>query len=654
MLYMCVPAAVVLAMWGLGQVAAPTIYRDGEVASLSVSKCRVFNLLEAPIEDAQCTTVMFAPDDDEVVTIMQSFAAATDLEYGVDVVAKPSARDVGREIAARPGSVGTGVIFKTPASSWAADDRPVELAYELWVNATGNNVKRYVENGLDNLAYDKAGIFGIDEAVQQAVDAAIIGQKAGLDSSADVQLGVSRFPEEVGVSAVGIFEFVAIAMFGEMFMTLGCSLSAILVLQNIASEKEAKLLGNLRVVGLREWAHWLSWAICYIFPCMVSAVLATSLGVFLDVRIYTNCDFLVMFLNMFLFLQAMSALYTFLGSFVSRNRIVVLVSMLFLFISMISTLILKIFDGNGRGYKYGEGSGWFWWTFLSISPWFHFNRIWSAVAEVAYQPDTAEVHYFTTAFLSNSTSEYTVLDERDQVVELKEYELGTSLWVQAVVVLVYNFLAWWTGQVFSAGDGSSQPAHFCLLPRYWFPSIEASKKAKVVVQDDTVGTEKARSATDQSVRCYKLSKAFAEETALKEFSMSIERDALCAILGANGAGKSTLIKTLIGIHPPTHGSAFIFGLDVAVDVADLQRIMGVCAQEDLLWLELTAREHLRIYARLKAIPGKIEEEIERVLNDISLTNDADNPAGTYSGGMKRRLSVGIASIGFPQIVRCFA
>ena len=209
--------------------------------------------------------------------------------------------------------------------------------------------------------------------------------------------------------------------------------------------------------------------------------------------------------------------------------------------------------------------------------------------------------------------------------------------------------------MFSAGDGSSQPAYFCLLPRYWFPSIEASKKAKVVVQDDTVGTEKARSATDQSVRCYKLSKAFAEETALKEFSMSIERDALCAILGANGAGKSTLIKTLIGIHPPTHGSAFIFGLDVAVDVADLQRIMGVCAQDDLLWLELTAREHLRIYARLKAIPvGKIEEEIERVLNDISLTNDADNPAGTYSGGMKRRLSVGIASIGSPQIVRCFA
>jgi ABC-type multidrug transport system ATPase subunit len=106
-----------------------------------------------------------------------------------------------------------------------------------------------------------------------------------------------------------------------------------------------------------------------------------------------------------------------------------------------------------------------------------------------------------------------------------------------------------------------------------------------------------------------------------------------------------------GIHPPTHGAAFIFGLDVSVDIADLQRIMGVCAQDDLLWLELSARQHLRIYARLKAIrPGQIEGECDRVLNDVNLMGDADNAARTYSGGMKRRLSVGIASIGNPRII----
>jgi hypothetical protein len=100
-------------------------------------------------------------------------------------------------------------------------------------------------------------------------------------------------------------------------------------------------------------------------------------------------------------------------------------------------------------------------------PWFHFNRIWSAVAQVAYQPDSADIHYFSAEFLSNVTSEYTLLDETNRVVELREYELGTSLWAQAAIVIIYNVLAWWVGQIFSAGDGSSQVRKTPSWPRSW-------------------------------------------------------------------------------------------------------------------------------------------------------------------------------------------
>ena len=108
----------------------------------------------------------------------------------------------------------------------------------------------------------------------------------------------------------------------------------------------------------------------------------------------------------------------------------VIVSMLFLILSMFSTLLLKILQGAGQGYKYGPGSGTFWWCLMSMFPWFHFNRIWTAVTQIAYQPDAADIHYFTFDFLSNVTSEYQELDDKNQIVELKEYELGTSLWVQ--------------------------------------------------------------------------------------------------------------------------------------------------------------------------------------------------------------------------------
>jgi ABC-type multidrug transport system ATPase subunit len=121
-------------------------------------------------------------------------------------------------------------------------------------------------------------------------------------------------------------------------------------------------------------------------------------------------------------------------------------------------------------------------------------------------------------------------------------------------------------------------------------------------------------------------------------------------LGHNGAGKSTLIRMLTGVTAPTHGEAFVFGLSVREDVAELQKVMGVCPQDDLLWLDLSARQHLRTYAQFKGVPlHMIEGEITRILHDVNLTADADNAASTYSGGMKRRLSVGIASVGSPQI-----
>ena len=77
--------------------------------------------------------------------------------------------------------------------------------------------------------------------------------------------------------------------------------------------------------------------------------------------------------------------------------------------------------------------------------------------------------------------------------------------------------------------------------------------------------------------------------------------------------------------------------------------MGVCAQEDLLWPELTAREHLTLYARFKGIAeAEIEQHCTDILTSVGLLADSDNRVSTFSGGMKRRLSVGVASIASPR------
>ena len=133
--------------------------------------------------------------------------------------------------------------------------------------------------------------------------------------------------------------------------------------------------------------------------------------------------------------------------------------------------------------------------------------------------------------------------------------------------------------------------------------------------------------------------------------MSMAKSECLALLGQNGAGKTTLVNVVSGLLSPTHGHAFIFGDSVTTDIATLRGIMGSCPQHDLLWLELTARQHLRIYARLKGVARRdVEEHVTERLTAVNLQDDGDVPVKGFSGGMKRRLSVAISSMGSPRVL----
>ena len=73
------------------------------------------------------------------------------------------------------------------------------------------------------------------------------------------------------------------------------------------------------------------------------------------------------------------------------------------------------------------------------------------------------------------------------------------------------------------------------------------------------------------------------------------------LLGHNGAGKSTLINIITGLVAPTHGKVFMMGLDVEADSSQVQQLIGVCPQDDILWDDLTAREHMLLVAAFKGL-----------------------------------------------------
>jgi len=122
-------------------------------------------------------------------------------------------------------------------------------------------------------------------------------------------------------------------------------------------------------------------------------------------------------------------------------------------------------------------------------------------------------------------------------------------------------------------------------------------------------------------------------------------------LGPNGAGKSTTVLVLTTLLPPTAGRARVAGLDVVHQGAQVRRAIGASLQESALDPFLTGREHMRLQS---ALHGLAKAERERrgtaLLERVGLTDAADRKVGGYSGGMKRRLDLGLALVHGPRLL----
>jgi ABC-2 type transport system ATP-binding protein len=122
-------------------------------------------------------------------------------------------------------------------------------------------------------------------------------------------------------------------------------------------------------------------------------------------------------------------------------------------------------------------------------------------------------------------------------------------------------------------------------------------------------------------------------------------------LGPNGAGKSTTVLVLTTLLPPTAGRARVAGLDVVAQGAAVRRAIGASLQESALDPFLTGREHMRLQS---ALHGLAKAERERrgaeLLERVGLTDAADRKVGGYSGGMKRRLDLGLALVHGPRLL----
>jgi len=147
-----------------------------------------------------------------------------------------------------------------------------------------------------------------------------------------------------------------------------------------------------------------------------------------------------------------------------------------------------------------------------------------------------------------------------------------------------------------------------------------------------------------------LTKRFGDFTAVEGISFRVEDGEIFGLLGPNGAGKSTLIRMLTTLIPPTAGTALVGGWDIVRQADGVRRSIGVIPQAMTTDLELSVEENLLIFAKLYGVSRERRQRLTgELLAAVELTQWADRPVKTLSGGMRRRVEIARGLMHEPRI-----
>jgi len=156
---------------------------------------------------------------------------------------------------------------------------------------------------------------------------------------------------------------------------------------------------------------------------------------------------------------------------------------------------------------------------------------------------------------------------------------------------------------------------------------------------------------DHAIEVRDLRKTFGDLQAVRGVSFDVQAGEIFSLLGPNGAGKTTTISMLCCLLQPTSGDAAVMGHSIAGDSMAVKRAIGVVPQEIALYPDLSARENLSFWGKMYGLRGPaLRRRIDEVLDIVGLADRQKGAADKFSGGMKRRLNIGIALLHHPQVI----
>ncbi|XP_044745815.1 phospholipid-transporting ATPase ABCA3-like [Coccinella septempunctata] len=433
---------------------------------------------------------------------------------------------------------------------------------------------------------------------------------------------IQRFPHPSYIQDFFLISMNQASLFGYLFMT-AFIYTHINIVKSITYEKEKQLKESMKIMGLPTWLHWTAWFCKFIIPYLVITIFLVVMMKYETKNgptlLYADCCLLFTFF--LLFLSAMIT-YSFALSvfFTKANRASAMAGVIWV-ISLVPYVMTR--NRNlSKGPKY----------LASLS-------VVSAMAHgfdvIILQEGSMEGIHWNNLFKSDLENDIT---------------FGGILLMIIADLILYMLIALYVEAIYPGEFGVPQKWYFILTPGFW--------RRRNVEQDDCLldpnnGEFFDDDPTDlrAGISIRGLAKNFGSNEAVRDISLNMYEDQITVLLGHNGAGKTTTMSMLTGMFPPTKGTAIVNGFDIRTQIMSVRDSMGVCPQHNVLFDELTVREHLIFFSRLKGCTGsKVDEEVEKFLKLLSLEDKADSKSTQLSGGMKRKLSVGIALCGNSKII----
>ncbi|OXA38045.1 ATP-binding cassette sub-family A member 3 [Folsomia candida] len=465
---------------------------------------------------------------------------------------------------------------------------------------------------------------------QHAVDTSIRKFISPTENIYETTVQLERMPYPKFIDDVFL---IALQNFLPLIIVFSFIYPVINITKSIAHEKEKRLKESMKMMGLPNWLHWLAWFIKSFFFIIISIILMVVL---IKIKFYddgelavlTKSDGSLLFVFLLIYSFSMVTLSFFISTlFSTANSAATAAGVIFFLSYFPYTFLQQRYDTLGKSTKVL--------TSLLSNTGLSFGcqiiSMWEGAG--------AGVQWSNLPDPASPDDNWSFLD------------VNIILFVDGIL---YLLLALYVEGVWPGDYGLPMPWYFPFTSWYWCGTPRGDETIAVTSVDTRQkypqNFEKEPNGK-AGVQIKGLTKVFGPKTAVNNLYLNMFDNQITALLGHNGAGKTTTMSMLTGLFPPTTGTAIVNGYDIRHDIQSVRDNLGLCPQHDVLFDEMTVSEHLRFFGILKGCDAQtLDKEVARMLKAVNLEAKADAQAMSLSGGMKRRLSVGIAFVGGSRVV----